>query len=339
MTTTVTGKRRARLNRAAFEIRPAVKADRPAIEAIAAQIWDGHDYLPRVFDDWLADPSGLFCVGVLEGQLAAVAKLSALGGDQWWMEGLRVDPAFRGMGIARIMQHYLVNYSRRYAPGTLRFSTASKNAAIVKIAGEMAFKEVASFSAYGATADQALVSERLVQLDVTDVDRVWVRLIGFPHFVAGQRTLEDSWRYLPLTPELLRERLVAGQVYGWRHGADPDRIVGLAILNEPRIAQADDEGEASEVRMVVGFADASPDEIGAMAMALRGLAACQAADRVSWKVLHDPALLARLRAAGYEERWEGMRVLLFARELALTDHAVVRTETDDIWPLAGGTIE
>lgn len=328
-----------RLNRTEFVIRPVIEADRSAIEAIAAQVWDGHDYLPRKFDAWLADPSGLFCVGVHIGQVVAVAKLTALGGDQWWMEGLRVDPAFRELGIARIMQHYLVNYSRRYAPGTLRFSTASGNTAIRKIAGGMAFQHVASFSAYGAIADAALHSDRLVQLDVSDIDRAWVRLIRLPHFVAGQRTLEDSWCYVPLTPDLLRERLAAGQVFGWLRAGDLDHIVGLAVLNVPRTIPADDNGTAErEVRMVVGFADAPPDEIGGLALALRGLAARRGTNRVSWKVLHEESLLARLRAAGYEDRWD-MRVLLFARELSLTEHAIVGTESDDGWPLAGGNTE
>ncbi|MCS6871193.1 MAG: hypothetical protein NZ571_07020 [Anaerolineae bacterium] len=36
--------------------RRVTAADRPALEAIAAQTWDGNDYLMDVFEAWIADP-------------------------------------------------------------------------------------------------------------------------------------------------------------------------------------------------------------------------------------------------------------------------------------------
>jgi len=320
--TTVASKTGIQFDRADFHIRPVTADDRAAIEAIAAQTWDGEDYLPYVFDSWLADKSGLFCAGVVGERVVAVAKLTHMGGDQWWMEGLRVDPAFQGLGLGRIMHHYVVNYSRRYAPGTLRFSTASENHAVIRMAAETAFRQVAAFVAYGAEADPAIPVDRLVRLEPGDIDRAWARLIRLPYFEAAQRSLEDGWRFLPLTPDRLRERLAAGQVYGWVRPGRMAALTGLAILNEPRGMT----GEEPPSRLYVGYADAVPDEFAAFARALRGLAARQEGlERVSWKVLDDPELVARLKAAGYEQRWD-MRVLLFARELSLTEHAMIRTQ-------------
>jgi hypothetical protein len=50
-------------------LRPVRPGDRAAVEAIAAQVWDGEDYLPQVFDDWLADPEGLFCAATIHDRL------------------------------------------------------------------------------------------------------------------------------------------------------------------------------------------------------------------------------------------------------------------------------
>ena len=86
---------------------------------------------------------------------------------------------------------------------------------------------------------------------------------------------------------------------------------------------------------MVGFAAASADEALALALGLRGLAAQLGADRVSWKVLDDPAVLAGLQAAGYEDRWEGMRVVLFERELSLTERTFAGVG-EPFWPEAGG---
>ena len=40
--------------------RPLTTADKPALLAIAAQIWDGHDYLPHVFDNWIRAANSYF---------------------------------------------------------------------------------------------------------------------------------------------------------------------------------------------------------------------------------------------------------------------------------------
>ncbi|GAB4569368.1 MAG: hypothetical protein Kow0077_01770 [Anaerolineae bacterium] len=313
-------------NRSAFKIRPVTQADRSAVEAIAAGTWEGHDYLPDVFDAWLEDSAGYFFAGELEGRVVAVARLAHFGGDQWWMEGLRVDPSFRGLGIGRIMHHYVVRYSRRFAPGIVRFSTGSGNAAVVKMAAETGFRQVARFAAYGAAADDQIATGQLVKLGPGDIDRAWSRLVALPHYAAAQRTLEDRWRFLPLTPDLLRDRLAEGQVWGWMR-PDGQTLAGLVVLDAPRTKeQVDVDGQVTEHRhLVVGFADALHDEFGAMARSLRGLAASAGMDRVSWKVLDDPALVMRLEAAGYEQRWD-MKVLLFERELSLTERAPLEGE-------------
>ena len=44
---------------------------------ICSDVWDGHDYIPRVFDDWLADAGAAFqAAGVSRG--AAFGELTAL---------------------------------------------------------------------------------------------------------------------------------------------------------------------------------------------------------------------------------------------------------------------
>ena len=48
-------------------IRPARPDDRPAMERICAHTWDWGDYVPEVWDDWLAQGGGM---GVIVGELA-----------------------------------------------------------------------------------------------------------------------------------------------------------------------------------------------------------------------------------------------------------------------------
>src|SRR5207302_9628023 len=38
------------------EHRPIRTSDRTLVEGMVAEVWEGHDYIPRVFDDWVSDP-------------------------------------------------------------------------------------------------------------------------------------------------------------------------------------------------------------------------------------------------------------------------------------------
>jgi N-acetylglutamate synthase-like GNAT family acetyltransferase len=83
--------------------RPARPEDKPRVLEITAHTWSDGDYIPEVWDDWLADPKGEFTVAELDGVVVALAKLTSLGQDQWWLEGLRVDPERRLKGIGQAM--------------------------------------------------------------------------------------------------------------------------------------------------------------------------------------------------------------------------------------------
>jgi hypothetical protein len=72
-------------------IRPARPGDRPAMERICVQTWEWGDYIPEVWDDWLADEQGLPIVCELEGRVVA-------GGDA---RRSRVPPPRHRPAVAR----------------------------------------------------------------------------------------------------------------------------------------------------------------------------------------------------------------------------------------------
>ena len=90
-------------------IRPARPDDRPAMEAICAHTWEWGDYLPEVWDDWLADAArsraegggGALIVGEWAGRVVALSKITWQPRDQVWLEGMRVDPDYRRRGFAK----------------------------------------------------------------------------------------------------------------------------------------------------------------------------------------------------------------------------------------------
>ena len=103
-------------------VRRVTPADKEAVLAFATSTWDGWDYIPSVFDHWVSAPDGVF-LAVLPAPAAdgappldttgepldperviAISRVTFLSDEDAWIEGIRVDPRVRGMGIATVLQ-------------------------------------------------------------------------------------------------------------------------------------------------------------------------------------------------------------------------------------------
>lgn len=311
--------------RADLAIRPAQPDDRAALEAIAAQIWDGNDYLPRVLDAWLNDPYDGFFVATLRDRVVGVCKITRLDDEEWWLEGLRVDPAFQGHGFGRILHHFAVNHVRQHGRGVLRFSTSSENSAVQRLARETGFSRVAVFLPLGADVlDEPLV--HLAPLMPADAPRIRAWLDRSAHFVACQRSLEWNWSFYFLTDARLHERLAAGLVYGWADAVAPQGLRGLLIVNSTERDRWPDQPV-----LKIAYLDAAPADVTALALDARRLAARLGRVYVRVKALDQPEWLAAFEAAGYLCESDH-HVYLYAREISLTAHADV--QLDELPPLS-----
>jgi GNAT superfamily N-acetyltransferase len=123
-----------------LQIRPARPEDREAVFAMVATVWDGNDYIPLVWEEWLGDPSGPLLVGEQDGRPAALAKLTGLGAGQDWFEGLRVAPEQRGRGLARTMLGHCIELSRRRGSRVLRYCTSILNTTMHRVADDFGFR-------------------------------------------------------------------------------------------------------------------------------------------------------------------------------------------------------
>ncbi|GAB4422181.1 MAG: hypothetical protein Kow00106_19340 [Anaerolineae bacterium] len=311
--------------RADLVIRSAQPDDRAALEAIAAQIWDGNDYLPRVLDAWLSDPYDGFFVATLRDRVIGVCKITRLDDEEWWLEGLRVDPAFQGHGFGRILHHFAVNHVRQHGEGVLRFSTSSENSAVQRLARETGFSRVAVFLPLGADAlDEPLV--HLVPLLPADAPRIRAWLDRSAHFAACQRSLEWNWSFYFLTDARLHERLAAGLVYGWPDAAAPEGLRGLLIANSTERDRWPDQPV-----LKLAYLEAAPADLTALALDARRLAAQLGRVYVRLKALDQPEVLSALEQAGYLCESDH-HLYLYAREVSLTAHADV--QLDELPPLS-----
>ncbi len=112
-----------------MKFRDLNEEDRQDIEDIARGTWEGEDYLPMVFDEWLRE--GNFYGIEKEGKIIATGKITILPDFVGWLEGLRVHPDYRGRGYGRRMHEYLLKkseeLSKRGDIRTLEYATYFRN--------------------------------------------------------------------------------------------------------------------------------------------------------------------------------------------------------------------
>ncbi len=95
---------------------------------MVSTIWDGHDYLPQVFDDWLASPGGAFEAGELDGLVVAVHRWKPIQRGVAYYEGMRVAPEVQRRGIGRTILRSAIEQVRGLGYEVLRLATGNPDA-------------------------------------------------------------------------------------------------------------------------------------------------------------------------------------------------------------------
>lgn len=205
----------------AITVRPATPEDRARILAISAQIWEGEDYVPLVLDRWLAQ--GGLVVAELDGAVAGFAKMTLLAPGEVWLEGLRVDPAHRGKGVAKAIAHHQLAAARALNPRSIRFATAEVNAESLHIARSQGFQEIARFTYVEGPVQDTAPPEGVSP--IRDPAPAWEFIRSSSAYRAARGLLGWGWRFPELTPERLTELIAQGRAFGV---GDPRE--GLLIL-------------------------------------------------------------------------------------------------------------
>ena len=126
-------------------LRLVTEADRSRIDEISSQIWDGHDYVPELLDEWLADAAGEVVGAVIDDELVGFARRTWLAPGLAWFEGIRTDKVYRGRGVGRAITEYLIDRARAAGAIRISLSTYIDNKASIHIIESYGFERVATF--------------------------------------------------------------------------------------------------------------------------------------------------------------------------------------------------
>jgi GNAT superfamily N-acetyltransferase len=265
--------------------RPARPEDKPRVLEITARTWDDGDYIPNVWDNWLADPQGELTVAVDEGTVVALSKLTHVVDDQWWIEGLRVDPERRLRGIGQAMTAYQVANAKRRGGRVLRYATGIRNEGSHQIAQRAGFHTLTRF--VERVAEKLDEPPTAQVLTIADLDAGWDLAQGSDLFNAADGVYLLKWKASPLTRERLAEHLSQGMIMSVRQ-AGGDLAAWCIVDNDPA-------WEGVAVTSLFG----TKDGIAKLARALRAQTSVWGKATVEVMTPPLPSALEALETAGY----------------------------------------
>ncbi|MFO7651016.1 MAG: GNAT family N-acetyltransferase [bacterium] len=217
----------------ALSVRPATAADRTAVLAISAQIWEGHDYLPKFFDRWVRE--GQFWVGVERGQAVGCGKATQFARGEWWLEGLRVDQRLTGRGLGTALSRAILARALDLRPSSLRLATADVNEASIHIIEKMGFRVLYSSRLFGCRVRPAAGGNG-AELDAASPAEALDFLSRSTEFAVNHGLLHHTWQFRSATLRHVRELCRSGRVFGTR---ERGRLSGLLILRPHRYEPRD----------------------------------------------------------------------------------------------------
>ncbi|HWQ83852.1 MAG TPA: GNAT family N-acetyltransferase [Anaerolineales bacterium] len=278
--------------------RPALAQDTPAMWEITRTTFDGHDYVPHEWDQWLREASGCLAVVELGGKVVGLARLTRFGERDWWNQALRVHPDFRGQGVASHLNKYLFERWMQIGSGTLRFTTTADRYPVQHLAEQTGFVRVGEFTAFIAPAikeqpDQFTLISREQSGDALD----FIQQSPLLDWQYG--LLNWGWEWT--TPELqwIQKAIEKRHAWWWKDGQ------GLIL------AYVDKDDQVNEESLAVELLAGTPETAVDMLVDFRRLAAGEGYADALWTASLQDRLAPVLAQAGYIRAWDNS-VYLYA---------------------------
>jgi GNAT superfamily N-acetyltransferase len=269
--------------------RPALPSDAADVLEFTKSIWDGHDYIQYVWQDWLADPRGILAVAEYAGHAVGLGKVTCISPGQWWLEGLRVAPKYQGLKIGSHIFEYLEDWWKQYGGGAIRLMTSWERVEVHHLCERFGWAKLGEVRSYSA-AGEAGEGDRFEAVRGEDIRHA-------AEFAAAQLgkfngLMDSGWQFSAPDEAALREKAEEGRLYWWTAPGQ-----GLMASWE--------DGDEGENVMGIGFAAVQDKVLKDLLVEARRLAHTLGFARVLWLAPAMSWVEAALTEAGFATDWDG----------------------------------
>jgi len=217
--------------RVRVSIRPAVPTDKGPILEISKTIWSGHDYIPKVWDDWIKEKNGKLLIATVRGLPVGVAHAFFQTRRDAWLEGVRVHPDYRGLGIAGKLNKALFEYAASNGAKVARLCTGLDNKASRRHLSRTGFRLLQLYARY--SSKRPLIKQPSGVSKVRKYnDTLWKQVKTSQNYRHYKGLFADGWTWYPLTPQNLKELVRNGRVLQTKNDSSNDQSISIMIPDE-----------------------------------------------------------------------------------------------------------
>jgi GNAT superfamily N-acetyltransferase len=269
--------------------RPALPLDTDDVLRFTSRIWEGDDYVPGVWQEWLTDASGMCAVAEYNGHAIGLVKLSCLASGQWWIMGLRVDPDHQQLGVASRLHHYIMDQWEHHYGGVVRLSTLSTNLPIHHLAERTGFRRILDLSSFIAKSEnrvirtfrQVLPGELAEACDYACEADSNLLMLGL---------IDLSWEWAAIEKSILRTAIEEKRLWWWR------KRHGLIMTIE------DDTDDI--LCPLLQYAGCSMEHLSTLLDDFKAFSSKLGYEHARWVAPLIPQAIKPLEQAGFTRNWE-----------------------------------
>jgi GNAT superfamily N-acetyltransferase len=197
-----------------IEVREARPSDREPLMSFIKNVWGGHDYIPRVWDQWLKEKDSKMFVVLVDGRPVGMSRVCFLEDGSAWFEGARVHPEFRGRGLATALGERMMRVSREKGVKVFRLTSSSRNKRAHRQIRRMGFEETSRLSVYAPVEGMAPGHTGGVRRAGEDqIAEVMSVIRSSREFAIGSGVLWDEFTAEALDQKIVANALAIGHVY------------------------------------------------------------------------------------------------------------------------------
>lgn len=190
-----------------YDIREARPEDHEAVAAFTRTTWpdrEGSDYLPEIYPEWIEGADRRTLVADAGDDIAGIAQCVLLSEREAWCQGMRVNPDYRGEGVARRLTLDLFDWARERGALVARNMVFSWNVAGLGQSRSAGFDPATEFRWTHPEPDPDADPDLAVTRDPGVAWQAWIDSDARDALEGLALDREESWAVSELAPSDLR---------------------------------------------------------------------------------------------------------------------------------------
>ena len=204
--------------------------DKTDVLNISSKIWEGDDYIPQIFDEWVKDSYSIFAGLWVKKKLIAFGKLTFLSPTDIWLEGLRKDPQTKIKGVGKQLTAYYFDFLKGKNISSIRFSTYFGNITSIRFNEKTGFKKVLTLSLKVLNINSSK-KKKLPKNISTSVDFLKLKeyLENSSYLKLSSNFISKGWVVHSCSEQILQQFVNENKVIVWQENG---KIRGAGIYSE-----------------------------------------------------------------------------------------------------------